>query len=118
MRDERKRRRAGSLLGIASDGEEVCVRAASEEQWPSRGAVIQARPSCCLAYGPYALFKQHAYVHTNPGSLPCPHFAYYFVHPGVFRCPSDLLQRKQREADKREGGFLCAHVSERGGRKI
>lgn len=42
----------------------VYVRGVSEEQWPSQGAVIRARPSCRLAPSPYAIFKQHALVHS------------------------------------------------------
>lgn len=42
----------------------------AEGQWSSRGAVIQAGPSCRQAEAPYALFKRHACRSTNAETLP------------------------------------------------
>lgn len=55
----------------------VYVRGVSEEQWLSQGAVIQERSSCRVAPSPYALFKQHACMHTH--SLTCHHRFSYCV---------------------------------------
>lgn len=36
----------------------------SGQQWPSQGAVIQARASCRLGFSPY-LNNMHVYTHIN-----------------------------------------------------
>lgn len=81
-----------------------------EERWPSRGAVIQAKASCCQAYGPYALFKQHACVHT---SFMCHHHSQTCITSllvCVVICPVAAIQEASVEVRCDREGVLSVHV--------